>query len=107
MSERKQVNFTIVPDETTARAAHLRQLLRHRAHAVRLHAHLLRGACRCRRRTSSRPRPPRITSVRAPVRARVVVPVQFVPNLIAALQENLRMFQESYQNADWSKGPVH
>src|SRR5258705_455561 len=28
--------------------------------------------------------------VRAPVRARVVVPVQFVPNLVAALQEHMR-----------------
>ena len=33
--------------------------------------------------------------VRAPVRARVVVPVQFVPNLVAALQEHMRVFSES------------
>ena len=46
--------------------------------------------------------------LRAPVRARVVVPVQFVPNLIAALQEHARVFSESYSNnAGWSKGPVH
>lgn len=46
--------------------------------------------------------------VRAPVRARVVVPVQFVPNLIAALQEHLRVFSETYANVGWSKqGPVH
>jgi hypothetical protein len=45
--------------------------------------------------------------VRAPVRARIVVPVQFVPNLIAALQEHVRVFGESYSNVDWSKGPVH
>ena len=47
--------------------------------------------------------------VRAPVRARIVVPVQFVPNLIAALQENWRVFSESYNNVGWSKGagPVH
>lgn len=47
--------------------------------------------------------------VKAPVRAKIVVPVQFVPNLIAALQENWRVFSESYSNVGWSKGtgPVH
>ncbi len=45
--------------------------------------------------------------VRAPVRAKVVVPVQFLPNLIAALQEHLRVYSESYTNVGWSKGPVH
>jgi hypothetical protein len=47
--------------------------------------------------------------VRAPVRAKVVVPVQFMPNLIAALQEHWRVFNESYGNAGWDKGagPIH
>lgn len=47
--------------------------------------------------------------VRAPVRARIVVPVQFVPNLIAALQEHWRVFTDSYGESAWSKGagPVH
>src|SRR5215510_2378607 len=46
--------------------------------------------------------------VRAPVRARVVVPVQFMPNLIAALQEHLRVFSESYSNVGWTKAdPIH
>ena len=47
--------------------------------------------------------------VRAPVRAKVVVPVQFVPNLIAALQEHWRVYSESYSNVGWNKGagPVH
>jgi hypothetical protein len=44
--------------------------------------------------------------VRAPVRARVVVPVQVVPNLIAALQEQFRAFSESAANAA-PRGPVH
>jgi hypothetical protein len=42
--------------------------------------------------------------VRAPVRARIVVPVQFVPNLIAAMQEHWRVFSESYANVGWNKG---
>jgi Protein of unknown function (DUF3467) len=34
--------------------------------------------------------------VKPPVRARMVVPVQMVPGLIAALQENFRLYQESF-----------
>jgi hypothetical protein len=45
--------------------------------------------------------------VRAPVRTRVVLPVQLVPSLIQALQEQLRTFQDSYSNVGWNKGPVH
>jgi Protein of unknown function (DUF3467) len=45
--------------------------------------------------------------VRAPVRVKVVVPVQVMPSLVAALQEQLRSFNESYANVGWSKGPVH
>ena len=48
--------------------------------------------------------------VRAPVKARVVMPVQFVPTLIAALQENLRVFSESHSPQpapQTNKGPVH
>lgn len=46
--------------------------------------------------------------VRAPVKARIVVPPQLVPNLIAALQENWRVFSESYQNAGPTpNGPIH
>ena len=47
--------------------------------------------------------------VRAPVRVKVVVPVQFVPNLISALQEHWRVFSDSYTNVGWNKGtgPVH
>lgn len=48
-------------------------------------------------------------TIHAPVRVKVVVPVQFVPNLIAALQEHWRVFSESYNNVGWNKGsgPVH
>ena len=42
--------------------------------------------------------------VRAPVKARLVVPVQMVPGLIAALQENFRLYQESFGPP---KGPTH
>jgi len=45
--------------------------------------------------------------VRAPVRARVVVPVQIMPSLIAALQDQFRSFNESYAAPGGPKGPVH
>ena len=44
--------------------------------------------------------------VRAPVRAKIVVPLQVVPNVIAALQEHMRVFSES-TGAQWDKRPVH
>ncbi len=45
--------------------------------------------------------------VRAPVRARVALPPQVIPGLVAALQEQLRNFSDSQANAGWMKGPVH
>jgi hypothetical protein len=35
-------------------------------------------------------------AVRAPVRAKLVVPVQMIPGLIGALQENFRLYQQSF-----------
>jgi hypothetical protein len=43
--------------------------------------------------------------VRAPIRARVVLPVPVIPNLIAALQEQLRIYTESAGNV--GRGPIH
>lgn len=46
--------------------------------------------------------------VRAPVRAKIVVPVQFVSSLITALQEHWRLFTDAQRPPEWSnKGPVH
>lgn len=46
--------------------------------------------------------------VRAPVRTRVVVPVQIVASLVAALQDQLRAYNEAYAAGGGSlKGPVH
>ena len=45
--------------------------------------------------------------VKAPVRVRVVVPVQIIPSLIAALQDQLRSYNDAYATTAPSKGPVH
>ena len=47
--------------------------------------------------------------VHAPVRATIVLPMQFVPNLIATLQEHARALADSpaKENQSPDKGPVH
>ena len=45
-------------------------------------------------------------TVKAPVVAKIVLPLQVVPTLITALQEHVRVFSES-TGATWDKGPVH
>ena len=50
--------------------------------------------------------------VKAPVRARLVVPVQMIPGLLAALKDNYRGYQESFANQpgaapDDKKGSLH
>jgi hypothetical protein len=91
MNERKQVNFTIVPDETgdASRTYANFCAISHTPFDFTL--------------TFCEVLPPSEKDVReaegtrvleAPVRARIVVPMQFVPNLITALQEHLRAFSD-------------
>ena len=87
--ERKQVNFTIVPDEQPGEP--------------RIYANFCSIAhtpfdftltfCEVMPLSEKAVREAEQEHlVKAPVRARVVVPVQFVPNLIAALQDHMRVF---------------
>jgi Protein of unknown function (DUF3467) len=106
VSEAKQINFTIVPDET--------------ASVPRTYANFCAIShtpfdftltfCEVQPLSERDVRDAQADHVvRAPVRARMVVPVQFVPNMIAALQEHLRVYSESYTNVSWNKPgePVH
>ena len=45
--------------------------------------------------------------LKAPVRAKIVVPMGFVPNLINALQEHLHACTESGGSPGWDKPAVH
>jgi hypothetical protein len=104
----KQINFTIVPAEDTADAQ-----------APRLYSNFCSIAhtpfdftltfCEVMPLSEREIRDAETDHVvRAPVRTKIVVPVQFVPNLIAALQEHLRVYSESYSNVGWNKGgPIH
>jgi hypothetical protein len=103
--ERKQINFTIVPDETSAEPrtyANFCSIAHTPFDFTLTFCEVMPLSEKELREAESE------HVVRAPVRARVVVPVQFLPNLIAALQEHLRVFSESYSNVGWTKqGPVH
>ncbi len=104
-TDRKQINFTIIPDEKSG--------------TPRTYANFCSIAhtpfdftltfCEVMPLSEDEVRSAESDHVvRAPVRARVVVPVQFMPNLIAALQEHMRVFSDSYTNVGWTKqGPVH
>ena len=103
--ERKQINFTIVPDEKSGEPRTYANFcsIAHTPFDFTLTFCEVMPLSEQELRNAESEH-----TVRAPVRARVVVPVQFVPNLIAALQEHMRVFTESYANVGWTKpGPVH
>ena len=104
MSERKQVNFTIVPDETTTRERVYSNFcaVSHTPFDFTL------TFCEVLPPSELELRQAQDDQVlRAPVRARVAIPVQLMPNLIAALQEHMRVYSESFtQQPEW-KAPIH
>jgi hypothetical protein len=104
-AERKQINFTIVPDEQPGEPRTYANFcsIAHTPFDFTL------TFCEVMPLSEKAVREAEQNHVvRAPVRARVVVPVQFVPNLIAALQDHMRVFSETYSNAGWTKGdPIH
>ena len=103
MNERKQINFTIVPDDS--------------ADVPRIYANFCAIShtpfdftlAFCEVQPLSQKDIEAAESdhlVKAPVRAKIVLPLQVVPNLIAALQEHLRVYSET-AGAGWDKGPIH
>lgn len=104
-TERKQINFTIVPDEQPGQPRTYSNFcsISHTPFDFTL------TFCEVMPLSEEEVRAAETNHVvKAPVRARVVVPVQFVPNLVAALQEHMRVFAESYSNVGWTKGgPIH
>jgi len=104
MSERKQVNFTIVPADEGAQDRTYSNFcaISHTPFDFTLtFCEVLPISEKDVREAGAE------HVIKAPVRARIVVPVQFIPNLVAALQEHMRIYSESYSNVGWTKGPVH
>ena len=101
-SERKQINFTIVPEDSGGPRTYSNFCaIAHTPFDFTL------TFCEVMPLSEKEVREAENDHVvRAPVRAKIVVPLQVVPNLIAALQEHMRIFSES-TGASWDKGPVH
>jgi hypothetical protein len=102
--ERKQINFTIIPDEQPGEPrtyANFCSIAHTPFDFTLTFCEVLPLSEKELRQAESE------HIVRAPVRVKVVVPVQFIPNLIGALQEHMRVFSESYSDVGWTKGPVH
>jgi Protein of unknown function (DUF3467) len=104
MNERKQINFTIVPDDTA-------DLPRTYANFCAIsHTPFDFTLAFCEVLPLSEKDIQNAEAqhiVRAPVRSKIVVPLQVVPNLIAALQEHMRVYSESTGQTWDPKGPVH
>jgi hypothetical protein len=101
MSERKQINFTIVPDEPAAVARTYSNF------CAIAHTPFDCTLTFCEVQPLSEQDIKQVEGgaidhvVRAPVRARIVLPLQSVPALLAALQEQLRAMPGP------TTGPVH
>jgi hypothetical protein len=104
--ERKQINFTIVPEEQTPEGRTYANFcsIAHTPFDFTLTFCEVMPLSEKEVREAAQDH-----VVRAPVRARIVVPVQFIPTLVAALQEHMRLFQDTYSNVGWTKEtpPVH
>ena len=110
MSERKQINFTIIPDDGPDGAERVYANFCGVAHTPFDFTLTFCEVAPLSEREIREAEADHV--VRAPVKARIVMPVQFVPTLIAALQENLRIFSESHTPqpqppTPGERGPVH
>ena len=105
-TERKQINFTIVPDDTVPAPPREYANFAGVAHTP---FDFTLTFCEVMPLSEKEIREAEADHiVRAPIKARVVMPVQFIPTLIAALQENLRIYSESHAPPPTDpKGPVH
>ena len=108
MNERKQINFTIVPDDDPRGAERIYANFCGVAHTP---FDFTLTFCEVMPLSEKEVREAETEHlVRAPVKARIVMPVQYIPTLIAALQENLRIFSDAHTpqpEPPANKGPVH
>ena len=104
MEERKQINFTIVPDD----AADEPRVYSNFCAISHTPFDFTLTFCEVLPPTEKAVREAAADGVlKAPVRSRVAVPTAFVPNLIKALQEHLKACSEAGGRPDWNKPAVH
>lgn len=102
MTEPKQINFTIVPDETSDTPRTYANFcgVNHTPFDFTL------TFCEMAPLSEKDIRAAESEHVvRAAVKSRIVMPVQVIPTLIAALQEQMRIYSESAGTA--GRGPIH
>jgi hypothetical protein len=106
----KQINFTIVPDESDDLGGRKREYANFCA-VAHTPFDLTLTFCDVRPLAEHDIRAAEASqTVKMPVVARIALPFGVVPGLIAALQEQLRLLQESQAASDpaaWPKGPLH
>ena len=110
MAEAKQINFTIVPDESEDVQRSKREYANFCA-VAHTPFDLTLTFCDVRPLSERDIKGAEASqTVRAPVVARIALPFSVAPGLISALQEQLRVFQESQaasNAASWPKGSLH
>ncbi len=106
MDEKKSINFTVVPDETDP----VERVYANFCAVSHTPFDFTLSFCEMRplsEREFVKAPEGSTQIVKAPVKFKVIVPVQLVPALAAALQENLRIYQDVYSNVGWGKNKVH
>jgi hypothetical protein len=110
MSEPKQINFTIVPEDPDDPARAHREYANFCA-VAHTPFDMTLTFCDVRPLSERDVKSAEASqTVRAPVVARIALPFAVVPGLIAALQEQIRAVQESQASqtpVSWPKGPLH
>jgi len=104
MSDRKPINFTIVPDD----ASDISRTYANFCAISHTPFDFTLTFCEVLPPTEKAVREATTDRVlKAPVRSRIVVPMAFVPTLITALQEHLRACSESGGSQGWNKPAIH
>jgi uncharacterized protein DUF3467 len=110
MTEPRQINFTIVPEDPEDGDRAKREYANFCA-VAHTPFDLTLTFCDVRPLSEKDVKSAEVTqTVRAPVVARVALPFSVVPGLITALQEQMRAVQEAQAAqtpVTWPKGPLH
>lgn len=110
MTQRKQINFTIVPDQESDAPRTYANFcaISHTPFDFTLtFCEVLPPSEKEVRAAQKETDTGTPRALQAPVRSRIVVPIKFVPNLISALQEHLQSFGEGTLQVSPPKEPVH
>lgn len=111
MTEKKSINFTVVPDEPEDAEGSTSSESVYANFCAVEHTPFDFTLTFCQMKPLSEKDVEEASegetrTVRAPVKVKVVVPVQLIPALGAALQEKWRVYQDAYSNVSWAKGKM-